>query len=432
MPAAKSTAKPVFDITERPPVGYWLPLSLQHLFAMFGATVLVPILTGLNISVALFTAGLGTLIYMTMTGFRVPVFLGSSFAFIAPIVAGQAVAGVEGAMAGAFCAGLIYVVVALLIRQFGVSWLLNLIPPIVVGPVIMVIGLGLASVAIGMATKAAGSDYDVMNLLVAGVTLGCLVVFALALRGFFTVVPVLLAIICGYVFAALVGMVDFARVSEAPLFAVPQFTFFMTSLANGIPWAAIALIAPVALVTMCEHVGDQIVVSRVTGRNFLKDPGLHRTLIGDGLATSVAAFFGGPPNTTYGENIGVLAITRVFSIYVIAGAAVMAIVLAFIGKLAAFIATIPVPVIGGVAIALFGAIAASGMRTLIEGKVDLGEKRNLIIASIILVLGIGGAVVKIGTGFQISAMALAALVGIVLHAVLPGREVGGRTEDILG
>ncbi len=424
--------KPVYDVSEAPPIGHWIPLSFQHLFAMFGATVLVPILTGLNISVALFTAGIGTLAFMVCTRGQVPVYLGSSFAFIAPIIAGKEIAGVEGAMLGAFTAGLVYIVVAVLIRQFGVRWLLNLIPPVVVGPVIVVIGLGLASIAVNMATKGAGSDYSLLNLLVAMFTLGCAVVFALVLRGFFTVVPILLAIVCGYVLAAIFGMVDFSKIAAAPFFAVPEFTFFVSKLGDGLSWAAVLLIAPVAIVTMCEHVGDQVVVSRVTNRNFLKEPGLHRTMFGDGIATCMAAFFGGPPNTTYGENIGVLAITRVFSVYVVAGAAVLAILLAFLGKIAAFISTIPVPVIGGVAIALFGAIAASGIRTLIEGRVDFGEKRNLLIASIILVLGVGGAVVKVGSGWQLSSMALAALVGILLHAVLPGKETAGRTEDILG
>jgi len=426
------STRPRLDVTERPPLRQWPALSLQHLFAMFGATVLVPLLTGFSPAVALFTAGTGTLIYMAVTGFRVPVFLGSSFAFIAPVVAARQLAGPDGAMQGAFVAGLVYLLVAALIARLGVRWLLNLLPPLVVGPVIIVIGLGLAPVAIEMATRGGGSDYSLANLGVALFTLAVLIVFALVLRGFLSALPVLMAVLLGYGLAAALGMVDFAPVREAAILSSPDFTWFVSSLRGGVRWDVILLVAPVALVTMCEHVGDQVVVSRVTGRNFLADPGLHRTLAGDGLATSFAALFGGPPNTTYGENIGVLAITRVFSIHVVAGAAALAVGLAFLGKVAALVASIPPPVLGGVSIALFGSIAASGVRTLVEGRVDLSEKRNLLIASVILVLGVGGATVNVGTHWQLSPMALAAICGVVLHAVVPGRELAGRPEDILG
>jgi len=431
-----STGERVLDVEDRPSPHVWLVLSLQHLFAMFGATVLVPILTGLSPAVALVSSGLGTLLYMVVTGFRIPVYLGSSFAFIAPIVIGSEMAGVPGAMFGAFSAGLVYLVVALMIRLFGVRWLLHLLPPIVVGPVIMVIGLGLAGIAVSMATNTAGGgDYSLTHFLVALFTLGCVLVFAIVLKGFFTVVPVLLGIVCGYVVALVLGLVDFAPVAAAPLFRVPDFTLFfagLTGATGSIPWEVLPLLVPVAIVTIAEHIGDQVVVSRVVGRNFLVKPGLHRSLLGDGLATMLAGLLGGPPNTTYGENIGVLAITRVFSIFVVAGAAALAVVLGFVGSVAAFILSIPVAVMGGVAIALFGVIAASGLRTLIEGKVDFGEKRNLLIASVILVIGIGGAVLKIGDLMEISSMALAAIIGIVLHAALPGKETAGDTAAILG
>ncbi|WP_029008183.1 solute carrier family 23 protein [Azospirillum halopraeferens] len=423
----------VLDVHERPAPGTFLLLSVQHLFAMFGATVLVPILTGLSPAVALVTSGAGTLLYLACTGFRVPAYLGSSFAFIGPIVAAAAVGGPGGAMLGAFVAGLVYLVVAALIRMFGVRWLLNLLPPVVVGPVIVVIGLGLAGIAVKMASgTAAGGPYSLVQFLVALFTLGAIFVYSLVLRGFFTVVPILLGILTGYIAAALVGLVDFTPVLEAPLLRVPDFAPLFSGMTEGASALAVILIvAPVALVTMAEHIGDQIVLSRVVGRNFLAKPGLHRTLLGDGLATSLAALAGGPPNTTYGENIGVMAITRVFSVWVIAGAALCAIVLGFVGVLSAFLQTIPTAVMGGVSIALFGVIASSGIRTLIEGKVDLGNKRNLLIASTILVIGIGGAELRFADGFAISAMALSAIIGVILNAVLPGRGSGGDVETVL-
>lgn len=425
----------VLDVRETPGAPLWVLLSAQHLFAMFGATILVPVLTGLSPAVALVTSGAGTLLYMVVTGFRIPAYLGSSFAFIAPIVAGAQVAGVPGAMFGAFCAGLVYLVVALMIGLFGVRWLLRLLPPVVVGPVIMVIGLGLASIAIGMATNTAGGDdYSLPHFLVALFTLGCVLLFSIVLRGFFTVVPILLAIVCGYLLALVLGMVDFSQVAAAPLFRAPDFVLFfdqLTAATGGIPWVVLPLLVPVAIVTIAEHIGDQIVLSRVVGRNFLLRPGLHRSLLGDGLATMLAAVLGGPPNTTYGENIGVLAITRVFSVFVVAGAGALAVVLGFVGVVSAFIASIPMAVMGGIAIALFGVIAASGLRTLIEGKVDLGQKRNLLITSIILVIGIGGATLKLGALMEVSSMALAAIIGIGLHAILPGRETAGDTGAIL-
>jgi uracil permease len=260
-------------------------------------------------------------------------------------------------------------------------------------------------------------------------------VFAIVLKGFFTVVPVLLGIICGYIAALVFGFVDFGPVAAAPLFSAPDFVAVFsgwTEKIGGVPWQVLPLLVPVAIVTIAEHIGDQVVLSRVVGRNFLVKPGLHRSLLGDGLATMLAALLGGPPNTTYGENIGVLAITRIFSVFVIAGAAVLAVALGFVGTVAAFLQTIPTAVMGGIAIALFGVIAASGLRTLIEGKVDFGEKRNLLIASVILVIGIGGAVLRIGELVEISSMALAAIIGIVLHAVLPGKETAGDTGAILG
>jgi uracil permease len=275
-----------------------------------------------------------------------------------------------------------------------------------------------------MATNTAGGGaYSLGHFLVALFTLGAIIVFSLVLKGFFNVVPILLGIACGYLLAAAVGFVDFAPLRQADILAVPDFTLFFASLPEGASAGALILmVAPVALVTLAEHIGDMVVLSRIVGRPFLAKPGLHRTLLGDGVATTLAACLGGPPNTTYGENIGVMAITRIFSVWVIAGAAVLAVLLGFVGVLAAFLSTIPTAVMGGVSIALFGVIASSGIRTLIEGKVDFGDRRNLLIASVILVLGIGGATLQFGQdGFAVSSMALAAVAGVLLNAVLPGR-----------
>lgn len=422
----------VLDVGDRPSPPAFLLLSLQHLFAMFGATVLVPLLTGLDPSVALIASGIGTFVFMACTGGQVPAYLGSSFAFIAPIIAASAIGGPAGAMIGCLVAGLVYVVLAVFLKIFGIGWLMRLLPPVVVGPIVIVIGLGLASVAVQMAQNTAGGgNYSLGHFLVALATLGSILIYALVLRGFFTVVPILLGVLTGYAISAVAGYVDytpfhnyFDPVGGFLLFKVPDFTFFWRDLAPGVSVGEmILLIAPVALVTLAEHIGHIIVLSRVVGREYLEKPGLARTLIGDGLATSAAALIGGPPNTTYGENIGVLAITRIFSVWVIGGAAVLAIVLGFVGILTAFLETIPMAVIGGISIALFGVIAAAGIRALIEGKVDLGDRRNLLIVSTILVLGIGGATLHFGEGgFEVSSMALAAVIGVLLNAILPRRD----------
>lgn len=424
----------VLDVHERPAPATFVLLSLQHLFAMFGANVLVPILTGLDPAVGLVSSGLGTLIYLAFTKWRLPAYLGSSFAFIGPILTATAIGGTGGALVGACAAGAVYVLVAFLIRAFGVRWLLAILPPIVIGPVIVVIGLGLASVAVGMAQNTAGGGtYSLVHFLIALFTLGSIFVYSIVLRGFFTVVPILLGIVTGYLAALAAGLVDFGPVAAAPWFQVPNFHFLFSNMKEGASVVAmILMVAPVALVTIAEHIGGQIVLSRVVGRNFIKDPGLHRSILGDGVATMIAGIIGGPPATTYGENIGVLAVTRIFSVWVIGGAATMAVILGFVGKLSAFLATIPTAVMGGVSIALFGVIASSGIRTLIEGKVDLGDKRNLLISSTILVIGIGGASLKFGDGgFVVSSMALSALLGVLLNAVLPGRGTGEEAEEIL-
>lgn len=413
----------VLDVHDRPAPGPWLLFSLQHLFAMFGATVLVPFLTGLNPGVALVSSGAGTLLYIVCTKGKIPVYLGSSFAFIGPILAAKTMGGLDGAMIGCAAAGLVYVVVAAFIAKYGVGWLLRLLPPVVIGPVIMVIGLGLASVAVQMATgQAAGGPYSTDQFIVAMSALVIAVIFATFMKGIFGLIPILFGVIGGYIVAIPFGLVDFSIIQNAPLFAVPSFMIPGVTSHPVVSMSIILMVAPVALVTIAEHIGDQTVISKVTGRNFLVDPGLHRSLVGDGLATSLAAFLGGPPNTTYGENIGVVAITRVFSVYVTGGAAVLAVVFGFVGVVAAFIQSIPVAVMGGVCIMLFGVIAASGMRLMIDRRVNFADKRNLIIASVILVIGIGGAVIHVTETVEVSSMALAAVSGIILNLVMPGRE----------
>lgn len=421
----------VLDVHERPKAGLWIILSAQHLFAMFGATILVPFLTGLNPSVALISSGLGTLLYIICTRGKIPAYLGSSFAFIGPIIAASQIEGIgsAGALVGCISAGLVYVVVSILINLFGVKWLMRLLPPVVVGPVIMVIGLGLASVAINMAmNNPATNEYSTIHFAVALVTLFITIACSVFMRGVFALIPILFGITGGYLLSLSLGLIDFSQVASAPLFVVPDFTFAFISEGSVLTITAVALIAPVAFVTIAEHIGDQMVLSKVTGRNFLEEPGLHRSLLGDGLATILAALIGGPPNTTYGENIGVIAITRVMSVFVVGGAACIAIVFGFMGVVSALIQTIPVPVMGGVAILLFGVIASSGLRMLIDRRVDFGMKRNLIIASVILVIGIGGAFIQFPGDFKIAGMALATIVGLVLNLILPGRdaaEAGG-------
>lgn len=404
------------NVQDRLPLFQLLPLGIQHLFAMFGATVLVPLLTGLHPSVALFTSGTGTLLFILITKGKVPAYLGSSFAFIAPIIAISSNWGVAYALGGAMVVGLVYSLVALLIGKIGVKWIDGLLPPVVIGSVIMVIGLGLAGVGVDMAGLA-GDNVSLANLNVriSLFTLAVTVVASVFLKGFFAVIPILIGIVAGYLFAFLQGGVDLQAVTDAAWFGIPAFTAPRFSL------AAIAVMLPVALVTIAEHLGDVMVLSRVVGEDFLKKPGLNRTLLGDGLATAWAGLCGGPPNTTYGENVGVMAITKVYSVWVIATAAIAAVTLSFIPKVGSVIATIPEPVMGGVSIVLFGVIASSGIRTLVESGIDFSQKRNLIISSVILVLGIGGASVGLGS-FQLHGMALATVAGIILNLVLPKNE----------
>ena len=418
-----STVNLLLDVDQNPPLAKGLLLSLQHVFAMFGATILVPLILGMPVSVALFASGLGTLIYMVATQFKVPVYLGSSFAFISAMAFAmkQMNGDVSAAQSGVVLVGLVYVVVALAVKLIGTKWIDRLLPPIVIGPMIMVIGLGLANSAVTNAGFI--KDGTVQQITVAIVTFLITAFINTKAKGFFKIIPFLFGIIGGYIVAVLFGLVDFTPVLEADWIAIPQL--YLPFSTNGFfkeyhwyfgpeTWA----ILPVAVVTIAEHIGDHTVLSQICGRQFLKTPGLHRTLIGDGVATAVSAFMGGPANTTYGENTGVVGMTRIASVSVIRNAALFAIGLSFLGKFTALISTIPNAVLGGMAILLYGVIASNGLKVLIEKQVDFREVRNLIIASSMLVLGLGGAILELGP-VTLSGTALCALAGVILNLVLP-------------
>ena len=427
-------AKPLLlDVEEKPSFAKGLLLSFQHVFAMFGATVLVPILLGMPVSVALFASGIGTLIYQVATKAKVPVYLGSSFAYITAMqIAIQQMGGdVSAAQTGVIISGIVYVLVAIAIHFAGTNWIDKLLPPIVIGPMIMVIGLGLSSSAVANAGFA--EDGDVRNIVVAVATFLITALVQTRAKGFFKIIPFLVGIIGGYIVAVLFGIVDFTPVLEAQWFELPDLYLpFETSLFESYnlyfgpeTWA----IVPIVLVTISEHIGDHTVLGKIVGRNFLKDPGLSRTLIGDGVATAVSAFIGGPANTTYGENTGVIGLTRVASVSVIRNAAIIAIILAFLGKFTALISTIPNAVIGGMSILLYGIIASNGLKVMIEEQIDFNQVRNLIIASAMLVIGLGGAVLDLGY-LTFSGTALSAIVGIVLNLILPAEVTFQADRDI--
>jgi uracil permease len=420
----------IYGPKDRPSLGKWIPLSIQHVFAMFGATILVPLLTGLNPATALFTAGTGTLLYIAITGAKVPAFLGSSFAFIAPLIAITASSGLPYAMGGAVAAGIFYCVIGLIIKFAGTRWLDRALPPVVIGSVIVVIGLNLAPTAMAMAMNeggAADGNYSLVLLSIAAVTLGVTVASNILLKGFFSVIPILIGLVAGYLFTLIMGLfvpayhiIDFQVIADASWFGLPAFTVPKFS------FVPVLTFVIVSLATICEHLGDTLVTSKVVGQEFYKNPGLHRTLAGDGLATAWAALWGGPPNTTYGENIGVMAITKVYSVWVIGGAAVIAVVLSFFQKFGALIRTIPTPVMGGISMLLFGIIASSGLRTIVESGVDYKDKRNLTISSVIFVIGIGGGRLAFNitrdVQFQLAGVALATVVGIILNLVFPAEK----------
>ncbi|WP_370872551.1 solute carrier family 23 protein [Breznakia pachnodae] len=414
-------------------------MSIQHVFAMFGATILVPILTGYPVSVAIFASGVGTLIYVFCTKRKVPVYLGSSFAYIAAVIyAVQAMGGdISAAQTGLVLVGLVYVAVALIIKVVGKDWIDKILPPIVIGPMIAVIGLGLAGSAISNAGFVKGGEFN--GIVVAILTFLTAAFISTKAKGFFKIIPFLCAIVVGYFFAWLLptlgfgpAIIDFSAFETASFFQVPEFAFPFAlgdfkqyDLYFGPETLAML---PVAIVTISEHIGDHTVLGKICGKNFLKDPGLDRTLMGDGIATAVSGFIGGPANTTYGENTGVIGMTKIGSVYVIMGAAVIAIVLSFSGYVSAAIQTIPNCVLGGMGIMLYGVIASNGLRVLVDNQVDFSQQRNLIIASAMLVIGLGGAVFPLGEVAELSGTALAAIVGVVLNLILPAADAEHEVE----
>ncbi|MFS9081045.1 solute carrier family 23 protein [Streptococcus mitis] len=419
----ESTVDLLLDVDQRPSTGKGILLSFQHVFAMFGATILVPLILGMPVSVALFASGVGTLIYMISTGFKVPVYLGSSFAFITAMSLAMKEMGgdVSAAQTGVILTGLVYVLVAASVRFAGTKWIDKLLPPIIIGPMIIVIGLGLAGSAVTNAGLVADGNWK--NALVAVVTFLIAAFINTKGKGFLRIIPFLFAIIGGYLFALTLGLVDFTPVLKANWFEIPGFYLpFSTGGAfkeyNLYFGPETIAILPIAIVTISEHIGDHTVLGQICGRQFLKEPGLHRTLLGDGIATSVSAFLGGPANTTYGENTGVIGMTRIASVSVIRNAAFIAIALSFLGKFTALISTIPNAVLGGMSILLYGVIASNGLKVLIKERVDFSQMRNLIIASAMLVLGLGGAILKLGP-VTLSGTALSAMTGIILNLILP-------------
>ncbi|MCH1923826.1 uracil-xanthine permease family protein [Shewanella sp. C32] len=404
-----------------------LPLQgAQMLFVAFGALVLVPLLTGLNASVALFTAGIGTLIFQFCTKRQVPVFLASSFAFIAPIQFGVSNFGIAGTMGGLIAAGCVYLVLATIIKLRGSGFIKKLLPPVVVGPVIMIIGLGLAPTAVNMALGKSGDGKLVLvaaepALIISMLSLVTTIAVAIFAKGLLKLMPILSGIVVGYLASLYLGIVSFEQINSAAWFAMPEF---VTPEFN---WYAIAYMIPVAIAPAVEHIGDVMAISNVTGKDFLKKPGLHRTLAGDGLATIAATALGGPPNTTYSEVTGAVTLTKNFNPVVMTWAAICAIVLAFVGKLGAALQTIPVPVMGGIMCLLFGSIAAVGLNAMIKAQVDLNEPRNLAIVGVTLVFGIGGMAFGIGN-FSLTGISLCGIVAIFLNLVLPHSHHHDKAE----
>ena len=381
-------------------------VGAQFLFVAFGATVLVPLLVGLDPSVALFTAGVGTLIFHAVTKGKVPVFLGSSFAFIAPIIKATELFGLPGTLCGLVAVGAVYGIMSALVRLRGVGFISRLFPPVVVGPVIMLIGLSLAGTGVNMAKT---------NWTLAIISLVTTVVVSLFGKGLLKLIPIFSGIIVGYVSAIFFGLIDFQPVLDASWFALPAFV------RPELCWEAIIFMVPVAIAPVIEHIGDIYAINEVTGKDFVKDPGLHRTMLGDGLACIAASFIGGPPVTTYSEVTGAISLTKISDPSVIRIAGLFGIIFSVLGKVSALLKTIPEAVLGGIMVLLFGTIASVGINTIVKNKVDMGETRNLVIVSLILILGIGGAELTFGT-FTIGGIGLAALVGVILNLIIPQKK----------
>ncbi|AXW87306.1 uracil permease [Lonsdalea britannica] len=395
-------------VSERPPLLQTLPLSLQHLFAMFGATVLVPILFKINPATVLLFNGIGTLVYLFICKGKIPAYLGSSFAFISPVLLLLPL-GYELALGGFIICGALFCLVALMVKKIGIGWLSVIFPPAAMGAIVAVIGLELASVAAGMAglLPADGASVDTHAVIVSLATLAVTILGSVMFRGFLAIIPILVGVLAGYALSFFMGMVDLTPIAQAHWFAMPTFY------TPRFEWFAVLSILPAALVVIAEHIGHLVVTANIVKKDLMRDPGLHRSLFANGISTVFSGCFGSTPNTTYGENIGVLALTKVYSTWVIGGAAVLAILLSCVGKLAAAIQAVPVPVMGGVSLLLYGVIAASGIRVLIESKVNYDKAQNLILTAVILIIGVSGAKVHLGA-VELKGMALATVVGISL------------------
>ncbi|EHG18899.1 uracil permease [Selenomonas infelix ATCC 43532] len=394
------------DTTERPPLLTTIPLSLQHLFAMFGSTVLVPILFHVNPATVLLFNGIGTLFYLILCKGKIPAYLGSSFAFLSPVFLVLSEYSYEAALGGFIIVGIVFCAVSFIVHTIGTSWIDVIFPPASMGAIVAVIGLELMPTAAGMAGLT-GENTDATVIFVSIATLAITIFASMAFRGFLSIIPILIGVVAGYIIAFCAGIVDLSHVESAPWFAIP------TIYTPEFDLRAILIILPASIVVVVEHIGHLIVTGNIVGRNLAKDPGLDRSLLGNGISTIFSGFFGSTPNTTYGENIGVLAITKVYSTWVIGGAAIFAILLSCLGKLAALIQSIPVPVMGGVSMLLFGVIAASGIRILVEAKVDYNNPMNLLLTSIVMGIGVSTASLTIGT-VTLRGMALATVIAIIL------------------
>ena len=414
-------SRQIIQIEDKVPAKLLVPLSIQHMFAMFGASVLVPFLFGISPAIVLFMNGVGTLLFIAITKGKAPAYLGSSFAFLAPAGIVISEMGYQYALGGFVVVGFCGCILALIIYKFGSDWIDIVLPPAAMGPVVALIGLELS----GSAASNAGLLDEVMdpkNVIVFVVTLGVAVFGNIIFRGFLSVIPILIAVIAGYIAALCCGIVDFTEVANAPVFAIPNFQTPKFSM------EAILIILPVILVIASEHIGHQVVTSKIVGRDLLKDPGLHRSLLGDNLSTMLSGMIGSVPTTTYGENIGVMAVTKVYSVRVIAGAAILSIICSFVGKLSMLIQTIPGPVIGGISFLLYGMIGASGIRILVDAKVDYGRSRNLTLTSVVFVTGLSGIAVKFGN-IQLTGMVLACVVGMLLSLMFYVLDKLNLTND---
>ncbi len=416
--------KKIIGIGDKPPIGKWIPLSIQHTFAMFSASVLVPILFGIPASIVLLMNGIGTLLFIFITKGRAPAYLGSSFAFLSPgfIVIGSM--GYQYCLGGFICAGAIFAIVAIIIKFAGVDWIDAVLPPAAMGPIVALIGLELAGSAAstGGIISEEGAAIDPKFVFVFIFTLALAVIGQVVFRGFASAIAILIAIVAGYVLALIMGLVDYAPVTEASVFELPAFMLPKFDI------SAIIIIIPASLTVISEHISHQIVTSEIVGRDLLRDPGLHRSLLSDGISTMLSGLCGSVPTTTYGENIGVMAVTKVYSVWVIGGAAVFSILLSFFGQVSALISTIPGPVMGGISFLLYGMIAASGIRLLVDKKVDYSRPRNLAMTAVVFVVGLSGASIQIGE-VQLTGMCLATIVGIVMGLIMFVIDRTGLAND---